>query len=57
MHHEAMADGDRKSWPEGVDSEIKQLEKMDCWDVIASPVQGNQASCAIDVGTQRQEIP
>jgi hypothetical protein len=34
MYHEAMADADRKLWLEGMDSEIKQLEKMDCWDVI-----------------------
>jgi hypothetical protein len=34
MYHEAMADADRKLWLQGMDSEIKQLEKMDCWDVI-----------------------
>jgi hypothetical protein len=34
MCHEAMADGDHKSWLEGMDSKIKQLEKMDCCDVL-----------------------
>ena len=34
MFHEAMADVDKKLWLEGMNSEIQQLESMDCWDVI-----------------------
>ena len=31
---EAMIDRDCKPWLEGMDPEIKQLRKMDCWDVV-----------------------
>ena len=34
MFHEAMTDVDKKLWLEGMSDEIKQLEAMNCWDVI-----------------------
>jgi hypothetical protein len=34
MCHKAMADGDRKLWLKGMDVEMTQLEKIDCWDMI-----------------------
>jgi hypothetical protein len=34
MYHEAIVDGDRKLWLEAMDHEIKELEKMECWNVV-----------------------